>query len=75
MCIRDDWLVDISPLAEASASYKHMLDADCFTQTTFPVCNLIHSVGKEQSRCSASGVPYQNCSTIFLERSVASSTR
>ena len=75
MCIRDDWLVDISPLAEASASYKHMLDADRFTQTTFPVCNLIHSVGKEQSRCSASGVPYQNYNTIVLERSAASSTR
>ena len=75
MCIRDDWLVDISPLAEASASYKHMLDADCFTQTTFPVCNLTHSVGKEQSRCSASGVPCQNDSTILLERSAASSTR
>ena len=75
MCIQDDWLVDISPLAEASASYKHMLDADCFTQTTFPVCNLTHSVGKEQSRCSAGGVPYQNYSTIFLERSAASSTR
>jgi hypothetical protein len=36
---RYDWLIDISPLAETSASYKQMLDVEYFTQRTFPLCN------------------------------------
>ncbi len=71
MCIRDVWRVDSRPLASASASLQAELDVECFTQNPFRFCNLKRSVGKEQNRCSASGVPYQN----YTRKETASSTR
>ena len=70
MCIRDDWRVDNRPPAPKLVRVrKLMLDAECFTQKTFPFCNLIHSVGKVlQNRFSVSGVPCQKYSTNILER-------
>jgi hypothetical protein len=42
MCIRDYWLVDISPTDRSQFEFtSKMLDAECFTQKTFPLCNLI----------------------------------
>ena len=66
MCIRDVWLIDISPLAKASASYKHTLDVEYFMRRTFFPPQPHISVGKVRSRCSASGVPYQYYSTYIL---------
>ncbi len=71
MCIRDDWRVDSRPLASASAGLQAKLDVECFTQNTFRFCNLKRSVGKEQNRCSASGVPHQH----DTRKEAASSTR
>src|SRR6266540_7340678 len=48
---------------------RFSLDAENFMQRTFPLRNLIRSVGKVLQTVSPhGGVPYQYCSTIVLRK-------